>query len=90
MWEYYESIVETACHGGAEVIDKDKLDAATYLLAHALMTNSFRRPGAVIIITIKEFEQAKKETSTGQEEMANKIVDNKVYNKTSGSNYITI
>ncbi len=44
----------------------------TYYIAHAVITNSFRRPGAVIIITIKEFEQAKKETSTGQEEMATK------------------
>ena len=62
VWEYYESIVETACHGGAEVIDKDKLDAATYLLAHAVMTNSFQRSGAVISL---EFE-------TGQERNINR------------------
>ncbi len=40
------------------------------------MTNSFQRPGAVISLTIKEFEQARKETSTSQEEMATKIVNN--------------
>ncbi len=62
MWEDYESIVETARHGGAEAINKDKLDAATYLLVHAVMTNSFQRPGAVISL---EFE-------TGQERNINR------------------
>ncbi len=42
-----------------------QLEAATYLLAHAVMANSFQRPGAVINLTVQEFQDPKEETYSG-------------------------
>ena len=62
VWEFYRSVVATASRGGAGVMDQRTLDSATYLLAHAVMVNSTQRPGAVISMTVDEFENANKET----------------------------
>ncbi|XP_064389226.1 uncharacterized protein LOC135337261 [Halichondria panicea] len=62
VWEFYRSVVATASHGGAGVMDQRTLDSATYLLAHAVMVNSTQRSGAVISMTVDEFENANKET----------------------------
>ncbi len=61
VWEFYSSIVRMATGRGLPT--SEQLDSATYLLAHAVMTNSFQRPGAVINLTVEEFQEAKKESS---------------------------
>ena len=43
-------------------MDKDKLDAVTYLLPHAVMTNSTQRPGSVANLTIEEFNNTRLES----------------------------
>ncbi len=62
-WGFYERIVQSA-EEKAHLSQLD-LESATYLLAHAIMINSFQRPGAVINVTMDEFQNAKKETSEG-------------------------
>ncbi len=46
-------------------MDKDKLDAVTYLLPHAVMTNSTQRSGSVANLTIEEFNNTRLEKSKG-------------------------
>ncbi len=45
--------------------DHELPSTATYLLAHAVMANSFQRPGAVINLTVQEFQDPKEETYSG-------------------------
>ena len=56
--EFYETIVEAATE--KQPMSRADLESATYLLAHALMVNSFQRPGALINVTMDEFYNAKK------------------------------
>ena len=65
VWEFFDGLVSKAIAGGSGIMGSSKLENATYLLAHAVMINSVQRPGAVINLTVAEFENNKKESSSG-------------------------
>ena len=63
VWEFFEETVTNLQLGG--LVDTQKLDAITYILAHAVMVNSSQRPGSVQNLTLEEFKEARQEKSTG-------------------------